>query len=243
MFNKKKENCLIKNLITRALKRMNIFKIIITLALITMVQTVYMSCLKKEYREMNFRKNDLFERNEKLVSNLEELKIKRTIALLIGKRTKNLTSEQAARIANIIFEESNKYQMDPLLVTSVICTESSFDLNAKSNKGAIGLMQLKPSTAEYIADMIDYDFDLRQNELTDYQHNIVLGINYLKHLIDKFGTVEKGLIAYNIGEWKLHQKIKNGEKIPQRYYNKINEHYKKFKLGYNQLLTQINTVS
>lgn len=84
------------------------------------------------------------------------------------------------------------YNVDPVLVASVINAESGFDKNKVSPKQAVGLMQLLPSTA---AAMTKDEIDL-----FDPATNITLGVKYLSYLIHKFDDVDTALFAYNAGE-------------------------------------------
>jgi soluble lytic murein transglycosylase len=84
----------------------------------------------------------------------------------------------------------------PALVACVIRAESNFNPNAVSNKGAVGLMQIMPATAEYIAKK----HSIAVYDLTDPQDNIKLGTLYLRYLLDKFGDVKVAVMAYNAGE-------------------------------------------
>jgi Transglycosylase SLT domain len=89
----------------------------------------------------------------------------------------------------IIAAMSEAHGVDPLLVRALIQVESNYKARAKSPKGAMGLMQLMPSTArEY---KVRNPFDPRAN--------IEAGIKRLKFLIDRWGT-EVALAAYNAGE-------------------------------------------
>ncbi len=85
---------------------------------------------------------------------------------------------------------SARYEVDPLLVKSVIFVESGFDHQARSNKGAYGLMQLMPATARH--------FGINRFEPRD---NLHAGIRYLRHLQDRYpGKPQWVLAAYNAGE-------------------------------------------
>lgn len=80
--------------------------------------------------------------------------------------------------------------VDPLLVGALIQVESNYKPKARSPKGAMGLMQLMPATArEY---KVRNPFDPRTN--------IEAGIKHLKSLIDRWGTTDVALAAYNAGE-------------------------------------------
>ena len=95
-----------------------------------------------------------------------------------------------SEIEGIIKSKSKKYQVDPSLVKAVIRAESGFNCSAVSRKGAMGLMQLMPSTA---VSMGVYDpFDPEQN--------IEGGIRYLSDLLGRFGgNLTLALAAYNAG--------------------------------------------
>ena len=88
--------------------------------------------------------------------------------------------------------------LDPHLVYSVIKAESSFREDAVSRSGAIGLMQLRPSTAEFICERTGIEYD--RNKLTDAEYNIRLGCLYLRYLFEKFPVQDTALAAYNAGE-------------------------------------------
>jgi len=85
---------------------------------------------------------------------------------------------------------ATKYQIDPALVRAVIHAESAFKVNALSNKGAQGLMQLMPGTAKDMGVM--NAFDARQN--------IEGGVKYLAWLLETFdGDIMLATAAYNAG--------------------------------------------
>ena len=90
----------------------------------------------------------------------------------------------------IIAAMSEAHGVDPLLVRALIQVESNYQARARSRKGALGLMQLMPSTARVYN--VRNPFDPRAN--------IEAGIKHLKSLIARFGGVELGLAAYNAGE-------------------------------------------
>lgn len=103
-------------------------------------------------------------------------------------------------VNQLIEEAARKYDIDPLLVHSVIRAESNYNPFAVSGKGAQGLMQLIPATAERFN--VTNSFDIRQN--------IDAGARYLKHLIETFGDERLAVAAYNAGEGaveRYHRKV------------------------------------
>jgi soluble lytic murein transglycosylase-like protein len=94
-------------------------------------------------------------------------------------------------IDKLVNQTADHYKVDPQLVRAIIQVESHYDTHAVSSKGAMGLMQLIPATAERFG--VDKPFDAKQN--------IDGGVNYLKHLLDMFdGDVTLSVAAYNAGE-------------------------------------------
>jgi hypothetical protein len=90
----------------------------------------------------------------------------------------------------IIASMSEAHGVDPMLVRALIQVESNYRPQAKSNKGAMGLMQLMPATAR--------EYNVRNPY--DPTANISAGVKHLKALIDRMGAVELALAAYNAGE-------------------------------------------
>jgi hypothetical protein len=90
----------------------------------------------------------------------------------------------------IITSMSELHGVNPMLVRALIQVESNYRPKAKSNRGAMGLMQLMPATAR--------QYNVRN--AYDPKANISAGVRHLKALIDRTGAVELALAAYNAGE-------------------------------------------
>ncbi len=89
-----------------------------------------------------------------------------------------------------IHEAAGRYDVDADLIRAIIMAESSFDPDATSTKGAVGLMQLMPITAN----------ELEVINLSDPEENIKAGVKYFRILLDRFeGDVKLALAAYNAG--------------------------------------------
>jgi hypothetical protein len=96
----------------------------------------------------------------------------------------------------IVSEAAQRHQLDPELVKAVISTESGWNPYAVSRKGAMGLMQLIPATAQRFG--VGNPYDPAQN--------VEGGTAYLKSLLDRYnGDLTKSLAAYNAGERAVDQ--------------------------------------
>lgn len=82
---------------------------------------------------------------------IKKLKDKLRIIGAIEEHQKGLSSSEVKQLADVIYQESQKYVFDPLLIMALIMTESSFNKNQISDYGAQGLMQILPSTAHAVA--------------------------------------------------------------------------------------------
>lgn len=126
-------------------------------------------------------------------------------------------------LSSVIYHQSKKYDIDESLVKAVIYTESYFNPNATSHKGASGLMQLMPATAEKYG----------VSDLYNPRQNIIAGIKHLRYLMTLFPDNLKHVIAaYNAGENAVNKY--NG--IPpyletQGYVKKVMKHLKRFQLA------------
>ena len=102
---------------------------------------------------------------------------------------------------------SENFGVDPVLVASVIKSESGFNKDVVSSKGAVGLMQLLPTTAEYLAKKLNYG----EYDLYDVSDNINLGTYYLSLLLDEFADEENALCPYNAGPTNVKNWLNNEE--------------------------------
>ncbi len=99
----------------------------------------------------------------------------------------------------LVSEYADLRHIDEALVAGVILSESHFRDAAQSHKGAVGLMQIMPQTAEWIASQIDFE-DFKEEDLRDPETNIRFGTWYLASLKEEFeGNEVLMLAAYNAG--------------------------------------------
>jgi soluble lytic murein transglycosylase len=103
------------------------------------------------------------------------------------------------RYGEIVRGHADNYRLDPALLAAVIYQESKFKAGARSDRGAIGLMQLLPATAKGIAARTGGS-QFRVSDLYDPEINVRYGAWYLRHLLDKYGSERVALAAYNAGQ-------------------------------------------
>ncbi len=116
-------------------------------------------------------------------------------------------------IARQIVEQSQAENMDPLFIASITATESSFKPHARSHKGAMGLMQLKPSTAREVLQKRLGGKGAPQ--LSDPAVNLRLGIHYLKQLERHYRSNRAlALAAYNWGPANLDEALRSRSQVP-----------------------------
>jgi len=91
----------------------------------------------------------------------------------------------------LVREAAERHHVDPALVRAVIETESNWNPSARSHKGAMGLMQLIPTTAQRFG----------VNDAFNPKQNVDAGVRYLKTLLERYnGNLDLALAAYNAGE-------------------------------------------
>lgn len=134
---------------------------------------------------------------------------------------------------------SERHSVDPFLVAAVIDSESSWNPNAESSQGAMGLMQLLPETAEDMVRLGVVDGDrFDPDDLLDPETNIEFGCAYLGYLIDYFhGSTDRAIAAYNAGlsnvnDWaqestSLHNAITFPE--TQAYLIRVNNAWSRYR--------------
>ena len=116
---------------------------------------------------------------------------------------------------------STQNGLDPYLVASLIRQESEFNPNAISHANAVGLMQLLPGTGKKVAK----DVKLRHfnaSQLYTPAVNLQLGTRYFKTMVDKFGSFEYALAAYNAGSDRVEDWLSQGKyRDPQEFVESI----------------------
>jgi soluble lytic murein transglycosylase len=113
------------------------------------------------------------------------------------------------RYEAIVRAHARNYDLPPALLAAVIYTESRFDADARSEAGAVGLMQLLPDTARGIAVRTGGD-GFVESDLLDPEINVRYGSWYLRHLLDRYHDVPTALAAYHAGEGNVDEWRRDG---------------------------------
>ncbi len=128
----------------------------------------------------------------------------------------------------LLNDAANEFNLDPALLKAVMAAESGFNPNAVSPKGAIGLMQLMPATAERFGLQADRKKSIAQ-KLTDPKTNIRIAARYLRVLRDMYPNQQHLVLAsYNAGEGAIQKynnavppypETRNYVKLVTQFYN------------------------
>ena len=139
---------------------------------------------------------------------------------------------------SIVNKYAEQHSVPEQLVFAIIKVESNFDPSVVSSAGAMGLMQMLPSTYEWLTSKLGDNYS--KDDLYDPETNIRYGTYYLQYLYSRFGTWEKAIIAYNWGEGNFSEFLNNEgytegdyDSIPvtetKNYVKKVMHHWEKYK--------------
>lgn len=147
----------------------------------------------------------------------------------------------------IVFSQAQKRGLDPYLVSAVIYVESKFDPRAESTSGAIGIMQIMPTTGKWAAEKLGLE-EFQKEDLYDPEINITIGCWYLANLREEFGNnLVIMLAAYNGGRGNVKHWLEEErwtgehstvEQIPfpetRNYILRVMAAYKEYKRLYRE---------
>ena len=166
------------------------------------------------------------------------------IVILVGGKYSAKKYLYPYKYEEIVNKYSYEYNLDPFLVLAVIKTESNFNTEAESSKGAKGLMQIMDSTGEWIASKLEIR-NFNTNMLYEPEINIEFGCWYLNNLLNEFGDLSLALAAYNGGSgnvtrWLNDPKYsRDGESLTyipfketKKYVDKVSTRYNVYKFLY-----------
>ena len=143
----------------------------------------------------------------------------------ISKNNSTLDSKSIYEISKTIYEESIRYNFNPLLITAIIKTESNFDPEAVSDSYAYGLCQVRRFIAPELAENIGIKWEGAEKTLFDPIKNIKIGVYYLSMLNRNFNDLKTAVIAYNQGPYNVQERLTNNQELSDNYVNKVLDYY------------------
>lgn len=126
---------------------------------------------------------------------IENIESRKDIATQVSGNFFSRVTNRLEKYQDIIFRASEKYGVPENLIKGIITAESAGRNEARSPVGAKGLMQLMDGTAK----------DLGVRNSFDPEQNIMGGTKYIKQMLDKFGSIDKALAAYNAGPGNVNK--------------------------------------
>lgn len=143
----------------------------------------------------------------------------------ISKNNSTLDSKSIYEISKTIYEESIRYNFNPLLITAIIKTESNYDPKAVSDSYAYGLCQVRRFIAPELAENIGIKWDGAEKTLFDPIKNIQIGVYYISMLNRNFNDLKTAIIAYNQGPYNVQERLTSNQELPDNYVNKVLDYY------------------
>jgi soluble lytic murein transglycosylase-like protein len=153
---------------------------------------------------------------------------------LLDRAAHQLDPTLRSRLAEAVLTESGKAGYDPLFILALVSVESRFRISVSSDRGAYGLMQMKPSTFAWIAGRepdLDDDAAVAEDPVLDVR----LAVRYFRWLEHRFHDRDEALMAYNAGPRRLQQYKKTA--IPES----LREYPKRVMREYNRFVKMVGT--
>lgn len=151
------------------------------------------------------------------------------------------------KYTSFVEEYSEEFNVDEMLVYAIIKTESSFDSDAVSGVGAIGLMQIMPDTFDWLQTKMPAEQKMQAEALFNPEINIRYGVFFLSLLQEEFDDTELIIAAYHAGRGQVNEWLDDEtvspdgvtiEKIPSRatahYVSKVTKNIERYKKIYSE---------
>jgi soluble lytic murein transglycosylase len=144
----------------------------------------------------------------------------RFITEILQERAKHLQSTERAEIVTALLRAERKTGVDALLLFAVAERESHFRPRAKSRRGALGLVQVRPATGREVCrrNRIPWHGD---DSLFEPSLNVLIGATYLAELRERFESWDLALTAYNQGPRKARRAASRGQSPSSRYSARV----------------------
>jgi soluble lytic murein transglycosylase len=155
----------------------------------------------------------------------KNMKLHQKLHHVIKENLDDKDMESSLLISRAIIQESQKYKLDPFFLIAVIQTESKFDPRVIGSHGEIGLMQVKPDTAEWIVEKYNLEVP-KEFDLKDPAVNIRIGAAYMSYLRESFPKKPSRYIAaYNMGPRRVRE-LTLKKQTPKEYPTRVLDNYR-----------------
>jgi len=144
----------------------------------------------------------------------------RVIDSTLQERAPHLTSRDRRGIAKELIRAESRTGVDALLLLALMEEESHYKLRAKSQRGALGLLQVQPATGRDVAERHQIPWN-GPDSLFEPAVNILIGATYLSELKQRFGSWELALAAYHQGPTKTNRILRRGRTPSSRYAGRV----------------------
>ncbi len=143
-----------------------------------------------------------------------------TVANILATRNSKFSRIKARRLAHDILGLCQRYGFTPGFILGLIHVESNFDPKIESFAGAVGLMQIKPSTGKAVAERLKMKWRGRAT-LENPHHNLQIGMAYLHELRERLPHRIQYVTAYNWGPTRIERFVRGKRRLPLDYYKKV----------------------
>lgn len=174
---------------------------------------------------------DTEEADEELRVEIERLQTLAGIREVLEVHYPTATIQEKRELAQAIQDACLLYDLKVELVLAVIKTESAFNETAVSHKGAMGLMQVLPSTGLALARELSLE-EARRSILFDIRTNVMLGCYYLKKMLDRYEHLDHALLAYNTGPTRFDMLLTSNSKLTYSYSKQVRKNMDEISKNY-----------
>ena len=143
---------------------------------------------------------------------------------LLAARASRVAPAQRERLAEILVGVERESGVSALLLVALIEQESRFDPLAKGPRGSLGLMQVRPFVGEDFAARNGIPWEGTRT-LLDPVENVRIGAGYLVELLERFGSQELALAAYNMGPTRLGRRLARGDERTPSFVRRVLRDY------------------
>ena len=154
------------------------------------------------------------------------------IAEILAKKELATQAETLMELSQLILDKSEEIGVSPSLILAMIEVESTFKPCAISSVGAKGLMQVMPYRI-LGRDQAKEQYAFQYHKFYDPHWNIAFGADYFGTLLQRFGSIEKALSAYNLGPTRLSYRLRanqyNGSNYARRVMQRVKKYEPRFK--------------